>query len=79
VIDTPGIREMGLWRLNSEQLRFYFQDFEEEARHCRFNDCTHTHEPDCAVRAAVGRKRISEARYAAYLRILRSLADLPAG
>lgn len=79
VIDTPGVRELGLWRMNPEELRFYFQDFEDDARRCRFNDCTHTHEPDCAVRAAVDEGRLAEARYATYLRILSSLKDLPAG
>jgi ribosome biogenesis GTPase len=76
VIDTPGIREMGLWRMSPEELRFYFDDFEEDARRCRFNDCTHTHEPDCGVRAAVDQGRLSQARYAAYVRILKSVAEV---
>lgn len=79
VIDTPGIRELGLWRMSPEELRFYFQDFEDDARHCRFNDCTHTHEPECAVRDAVDAGRLTQARYATYVRILRSIEDLPAG
>ena len=77
VIDTPGIREMGLWRLTPEQLRAYFADFDDDARNCRFNDCSHTHEPDCAVRHAVAQGRLSAARFATYLRIMASLEDVP--
>ncbi len=73
VIDTPGIREFGLWELDAEQLRGYFPDFEERAVDCRFNDCTHTHEPECAVRSAVASGQIDAARHATYHRIYESL------
>src|SRR5262249_4573095 len=46
VIDTPGIREFGLWDLTPEALRESFPEFQEAAEWCRFNDCTHLHEPD---------------------------------
>lgn len=75
LIDTPGIRELGLWGLTPAELRLYFPEFEEAALECRFNDCSHTHEPDCAVRAQVEQGRIPEGRYATYSRILESLAE----
>ncbi|MCP4660352.1 MAG: ribosome small subunit-dependent GTPase A [bacterium] len=73
LIDTPGIREFGLWELDADQLRSYFSDFEEPAVDCRFNNCTHTHEPECAVRAAVASGQIDAARHATYRRIYESL------
>ncbi len=75
VIDTPGIREFGLWQLTEDELAAYFADFEEHAARCRFRDCAHTHEPDCGVRAAVEAGELSAARHEAYLRIRASLAS----
>src|SRR5438132_2152236 len=69
VIDTPGIREFGLWDIKPEALREAFPEFEEAAEWCRFNDCTHLHEPDCEVKKRVERGEISPARYDAYLRL----------
>ena len=77
VIDTPGIREMGLWRMTPDQLRVFFSDFDDDAHGCRFNDCTHTHEPECAVRDAVEAGRVSAVRYATYLRLRASLEEVP--
>jgi ribosome biogenesis GTPase len=72
VIDTPGIREFGLWDITRDDLRHYYQEF--GAYQCAFADCTHVHEPDCAVKRAVASGAISEARYESYARILASLA-----
>jgi ribosome biogenesis GTPase len=74
VIDTPGIREFGLWKLDRETLRDYFPEFEEPSASCRFNDCTHLHEPDCAVKAAVAAAEIHPARYETYVRLCEDLA-----
>ncbi len=74
LIDTPGIRELGLWRLGSSELAAYFPDLQAEGRHCRFADCSHTHEPQCAVRTADSEGRLAKGRYATYLRIRESLA-----
>lgn len=79
IIDTPGIRALGLERLDAEQVRASFADLREAAGRCRFTDCSHQHEPDCAVRAAVAEGRIRAARYASYLRILQSLEPDSAG
>ncbi|MEL7059035.1 MAG: ribosome small subunit-dependent GTPase A [Acidobacteriota bacterium] len=75
LIDTPGIRELGLWRLDPADLAGYFPEIAAASVGCRFADCTHIHEPDCAVRAAVDRGEISPARYATYRRIYESLTD----
>jgi len=52
LIDTPGIREFGLFAMDRESLRFYFPEFAELALDCRYRNCTHLHEPDCAVQEA---------------------------
>jgi ribosome biogenesis GTPase len=73
--DSPGIREFGVWGVEKEDLGEYFRDFEPYLGGCRFNTCTHSHEPDCAVKEAVEEGAISAARYDSYLRILESLED----
>jgi ribosome biogenesis GTPase len=73
IIDTPGIREFGLWRVGRDDLRSYFPEMRDLAVFCEFRDCTHTHEPVCAVKEAVERGSIARARYAAYLRIWQTL------
>ena len=76
LIDTPGIREFGLWRMDAESLGHYFPDFSEHAASCRFRNCTHSHEPACAVRQAAQSGQLPEPRYATYLRILESLKEV---
>ena len=49
IIDTPGIREFGLWQLSRDELRAYFHEFDELALGCRYRDCSHLHEPDCPI------------------------------
>ncbi len=75
IVDTPGIREFGLWNLDDETLRSYFPEFEELAVSCKFNDCSHSHEPNCAVRDAARDGRISAARLDTYLRIREELRE----
>lgn len=75
LIDTPGIRILGLWEVTPGELSNHFPEFVEHSDACRFRDCGHTHEPDCAVRAAVDGGEVSAARYATYLRILDSLKE----
>ncbi len=67
VIDTPGIREFSLDGIAQEELRHLFVEFKKYAPNCAFSSCTHTTEPDCAVRAAVERGDISPMRYESYL------------
>lgn len=74
LIDTPGIREFGLWDLDRQSLRDYFPEFEEPAQFCKFNDCTHVHEPKCEVKNRVERGEMNRARYETYLRLYEDLA-----
>lgn len=70
LIDTPGIRELGLGGLSRDELRAAFADLQAFAAGCRFADCSHGQEPDCAVRAAVAAGRVPVARLASWLRLL---------
>ena len=74
LVDTPGIRELGL-PLTPQELPWYFPEFEDLAGECKFNDCTHTHEPDCAVIAAIEAGSILRRRYESYLRLLETLEE----
>ena len=72
IVDTPGIRELAL-PLKVGELPWYFTEFQPFINHCRFNDCTHTHEPDCAVIHAVQQEKIPLRRYESYLKLLESI------
>ncbi|MEX2630580.1 MAG: ribosome small subunit-dependent GTPase A [Tistlia sp.] len=69
LIDSPGIRSWGLSEIDRESLRDYFPEFAELAPACRYRDCNHTVEPDCAVLAAVEAGEIPRARYDSYRRL----------
>lgn len=73
VVDTPGVREFGVVDLPLEDLGFCFREFQPYIGDCRFQPCTHDHEPGCAVMAALDDGLISEQRYDSYLSILDSL------
>jgi ribosome biogenesis GTPase len=68
VIDTPGIRSFGLWKLTLDDLPWYFPEF-ASADPCKFTDCTHTHEPSCGVKLALQTGAIARERYETYVRI----------
>ena len=70
LIDTPGLRGFGLVDLQKEEIALYFPEMLKASRECRFTPCTHTHEPGCAVKAAVDDGRISVERYNSYLGML---------
>jgi ribosome biogenesis GTPase len=73
LIDTPGIREFGLWDLDRDSLRDYFPEFQEPSELCRFTNCTHVHEPNCEVKERVEAGDLSEARYETYVRLWEDL------
>jgi len=75
VADTPGLREVGVWGLAADALDGCFPELRALARECRFADCVHEVEPDCAVRTAVHEGRASAARYDSYLRLRTELAE----
>lgn len=70
IIDSPGLRGFGLVDLEKEEIALYFPEMLEASRECRFSPCTHTHEPGCAVKAAVEAGTISAERYYSYLGML---------
>ena len=70
LIDSPGINEFGLGAIDAQSLTQSFREMREPALRCRFADCTHVQEPDCAVQAAVAEGRIAPSRYGGYRKIL---------
>lgn len=70
LIDTPGIKGFGTFDMEPEELTSYFKDIFHFSKECRFNNCTHTHEPGCAVLKAVEEHYIAASRYQSYLSML---------
>lgn len=77
VIDTPGIRVFRLANINKAELRDCFPEFAPYQKKCRFNGCSHDHEPDCAVYDAVEQGKIAPTRFASYLEIMDELVPPP--
>ncbi|MGB8453887.1 MAG: ribosome small subunit-dependent GTPase A [Anaerocolumna sp.] len=73
IIDTPGMRELGVWAVE-EGLGETFSDIEEFAARCRFNDCSHNREPGCAVKAALENGTLTQARWKSYLKLKKEAA-----
>lgn len=73
IIDTPGIRELAVTGLEKEELSHYFPEMCKRLNGCRYNNCMHINEPDCAVKQAVANGAIYEERYVSYVNILDSL------
>lgn len=69
VADTPGVREVELWGVDKDRLDLYFPEMEPFIGECRYKNCTHIHEPGCAVKKAVIEGRINPMRYESYLKL----------
>ncbi len=75
LVDTPGIREFGLVNIEPWELSLFFPEMLEPRRECKFNNCTHSHEPGCGVMQAFEEGKIDPNRYDSYLKILDSLEE----
>lgn len=67
VADTPGIRGFGLWDIEPAEIDYHFIEFRDLLGQCKFSDCTHHHEPKCAIKEAVETKQIAQSRYKSFL------------
>ncbi|WP_420589695.1 small ribosomal subunit biogenesis GTPase RsgA [Bacterioplanoides sp.] len=76
LIDSPGIREFGLWHMNEDEVLHGFKEIRHLSGYCRFRDCNHEKEPGCAILEAVEKGEISELRFSSYKRILETLTEL---
>ncbi|KJF85387.1 small ribosomal subunit biogenesis GTPase RsgA [Photobacterium phosphoreum] len=75
LIDSPGVREFGLWHLEPEQITEAFVEFRQHLGGCKFRDCKHGNDPGCIIREAVERGDISRARYNSYHKIIESMSE----
>ena len=75
VVDTPGVRQLQMWDTRPEEVEGFFREFRPFVPLCGFPDCTHTHERNCAVKAAVERRLVSGRRYHSYLGLFRGVAE----
>ncbi|MFZ5833405.1 MAG: ribosome small subunit-dependent GTPase A, partial [Planctomycetota bacterium] len=76
VVDTPGIRQMQLWDVAPQEVPGFFRDLRPYVSLCRFPDCTHTHEDECAIKNAVADGRLDERRYESYCHMVEEDEDL---
>lgn len=70
IVDTPGVKGFGTYSMESEEIAHYFVEFFELSANCKYGNCTHTHEPGCAVLEALEEGRIAPSRYQSYLSML---------
>jgi ribosome biogenesis GTPase / thiamine phosphate phosphatase len=76
IIDTPGIRELGLVDIPKQELSHYFPEMKALINDCQFNNCMHLNEPNCAVKEAVAENKIAMDRYVSYCNILESIDEI---
>lgn len=73
IMDTPGFSSLYINQMEKEELKDYFVEFQPFEKYCRFNGCVHVNEPDCGVKEALRKKKISKERYANYLLLYEEL------
>jgi len=70
IIDTPGIKAFGMLEMEAWEISHYFPEIFKISSHCQYNNCSHTHEPECAVKIAVEKNEIAQSRFISYLGLL---------
>ena len=75
LIDSPGIREFGLWHMEPDEVLYGFKELRDMIGHCKFRDCQHEQEPKCAIRESLESGKISHSRFKSYKRILETLFE----
>jgi ribosome small subunit-dependent GTPase A len=75
IVDTPGIRELGLVDIQREELAGYMPDLRECAKNCKYNNCMHLNEPGCNVLMSVKTGQLSDKRYISYLKMLDTISE----
>ena len=70
IVDTPGVKGFGTYNMEAKEISHYFVEFFDLSKECKYGNCTHTHEPGCAVLAALERGEIAPSRYQSYLSML---------
>ena len=73
VVDTPGLKEFGLWDISPEELQSFFPEVAENLGHCHFSNCSHVHEPQCGVREVIEAGLINRGRYRSYCQLLEEI------
>jgi ribosome biogenesis GTPase / thiamine phosphate phosphatase len=74
-VDTPGIKSFGIWNLDREEIEGYFPEIHDYGLNCKFADCTHAHEEQCAVQQALEEGKLSPMRYESYQALRQSLSE----
>ncbi len=75
VVDTPGIKSFGIWDIEPSDIRLYFPDLHELSHHCQYPNCSHLHEPGCAVKAALEDGSLSALRFESYSALMASVSE----
>jgi ribosome biogenesis GTPase len=70
IIDTPGIKAFGMLEMEPWEISHYFPEIFKTSAYCQYNNCSHTHEPGCAVKASVEKNEIARSRFISYLGLL---------
>ncbi|MFS1872930.1 small ribosomal subunit biogenesis GTPase RsgA [Enterovibrio norvegicus] len=78
LIDSPGVREFGLWHLEPEHVTYGFKEFRDYLGGCKFRDCKHGDDPGCVLREAVSEGKISKTRFDSYHKIIESMSEMKA-
>jgi ribosome biogenesis GTPase len=75
IIDSPGVRDFGLWNTTADDILHGFIELREYIGHCKFSNCSHQQEPDCAIQQALSENKISEQRFSHYLKMIEEYVE----